>query len=372
MELIKRHEEHRIIRGESPHTRRAYIADITEFVKGLPQEINHPSQVTKAHIREHLESLWYSHLAKTSIARKMYAIKSFFKWLRRSEIIKVNPAGLVDVPKAPKPLPRFITQPEAKDILDNMNTEDRSYRRDKAILETFYSTGVRCNELCWLDLEDVDFDEGMVYVRKGKGGNKRKIPIGSTAMQAIKDYFEERKERETKRAANTRICIKCGDEPTYLTSSLGQRCYSQYNKSRYQQKHNIPIDIGQLPVPIPREKAPQNGTPLFISERNTRITPRQAQRIVRKGSNGKISPHTFRHSCATHLLENGCDLRGIQEVLGHSSLSTTQIYTHVAVDLLSKIYRKCHPRARLTQSMRCKKYRGKVKLINKMAAYAIE
>lgn len=274
-------------RDVSPHTLKAYTEDLKEF---LPFTDKKPQDIDNLDIRGFLASLHHRKLKKSSIARKLATIRSFFKYLHREGYVKKNPAKLVSSPKIPKVLPRFLTIDETFSLMDAPQGDTFKATRDKAILELLYSSGLRVSELTSLDISDLDVKESLVRV-KGKGKKERIIPVGSKALDAIKNYLPER------------ISLK--------------------KKSRA----------------------------LFLNNRGGRLTERSIRRILLEYSRminlkGHLSPHTLRHTFATHLLHGGVDLRSIQELLGHSSLSTTQKYTHVDIVHLMDVYDKAHPMAK--------------------------
>jgi integrase/recombinase XerC len=227
---------------------------------------------------------------KSSLARKLACLKSFFRYFMRVGEMTENPAEEVQAAKLPKHLPRVLTKDDAAALMDVTMTGRRHALRDRAILETLYSTGARVSELVGLNHEDIDHEQGTVRLR-GKGSKERLVPIGSVALVAISEY--------------------------HAKSPL-----------------------------MARRKA---GTPAFVNQRGVRLTARTVARIVaacsRELAGGGVSPHTLRHSFATHLLDEGADLRAIQEMLGHASLSTTQKYTHLATDQLLAVYDSAHPRS---------------------------
>ncbi|HBH60760.1 MAG TPA: tyrosine recombinase XerC [Nitrospiraceae bacterium] len=273
--------------GVSPHTLRAYMIDLNEFSLFLNEE---PEDIDYLDIRSYIASLHHRNLKKSSISRKLASIRSYFKYLHREGYVKKNPAKLVSSPRVPKTLPRFLDIDETFSLMDTPKGETFIPARDKAILELLYSSGLRVSELTSLDVVDLDIKETLVRV-KGKGRKERIVPIGSKAMEAIQNYLPER------------ISLK--------------------------------------------KKSPA----LFLNNRGGRLTQRSVRRILVAYSRminlkGDISPHTLRHTFATHLLHEGADLRAIQELLGHSSLSTTQKYTHVDIRHLTEVYDKAHPMAR--------------------------
>jgi integrase/recombinase XerC len=244
----------------------------------------------------YLATLYKRRLQKTSIARKIAAMNTFFRYLMREGKIAVNPLATVSAPRKDLLMPRHLSVDEVFDLLGDRFKEDVKGKRDRAILEILYSTGIRLSELTALNREDVDFEQALIRVR-GKGRKERIVPVGKPALDTLKDY-------------------------------LGKRSAAVEGGSSEERKG-----------------------PLLTGRNNERINPRTVERIVDKymrmsGSQKKISPHALRHSFATHLLDSGADLRSIQEMLGHESLSTTQRYTSVSVGRLMDIYDKSHPKAR--------------------------
>lgn len=274
-------------RGFSRHTLRAYKKDLdifSNFVESQPEKIE-PIDV-RGFIAEQINS----GLNKTSAGRRLAAVRSFFRFLHREGYIKSNPAKVVSTPKKPKMLPKFLTVDDVFSLIEKPEGIGFMVARDKAILELLYSSGIRVSELSGLDMGDIDLREGLVKV-KGKGRKERIVPVGSKAIEAIRSYLVER------------MLLKKKDKA------------------------------------------------LFLNRNGSRITERSIRRIVVKYArmvliDGRIGPHTLRHTFATHLLQAGADLRTIQELLGHSSLSTTQKYTHLDVTHLMEVYDKTHPLAR--------------------------
>ena len=274
-------------KGASPHTLRAYNEDLKEFLSFIDKD---PKKIDYLDIRSYLSFLHHKKLKKTSISRKLATIRSFYKYLHREGYVKSNPAKLVSSPKVPKNLPRFLAIDDVFALMNKPQGDTFRATRDKAILELLYSSGLRVSELTSIDISDLDIKESLVRV-KGKGKKERLIPIGSKAMDAIQNYLPER------------ISLK--------------------------------------------KKTPA----LFLNNRGGRLTQRSVRRILVHYSRminlkGDLSPHTLRHTFATHLLHEGADLRSIQELLGHSSLSTTQKYTHVDIAYLTEVYDKAHPLAK--------------------------
>ena len=231
--------------------------------------------------------------------KKVSAIRSFFRFLLKRGIVEKNPAAGIRSPKVPKGLPRFLTVDQAFRVMEAPSKDDRRAKplrvRDQAILETLYGTGVRVGELAAMSIQDCDLSEASVRVL-GKGAKERIVPLGQSALEALQVYLPERR--------GMLVRAKDGDDDA-----------------------------------------------LWLSQRGNRLSVRQVQNIVRQhGTRGAgrsdLHPHAVRHSCATHLLDAGADLRTIQDLLGHASLSTTQRYTHVSVDRLMEVYDRAHPLAR--------------------------
>jgi len=294
----------RLEKNASPHTLRSYAADLDQFRNFLlarelyadPQSGDvSVKKIDHLAIRAYLSHLYRDH-KKTSLARKLAAQRSFFKYLLEEGVLAQNPAEIVATPKQEKPLPTFLPVDEVFSLLEAPDKSTTWGVRDQAILETLYSCGLRVSELVGLNEGDVDFVLGILKVC-GKGRKERIVPIGEKAQKAIREYLPLRE----------RLLARFGYEKTHR--------------------------------------------PLFINARGGRLTARSVARllwkyVVQSGLLRKISPHALRHSFATHLLDAGADLRGIQELLGHVSLSTTQRYTHVSVDKLMEVYDRAHPRAK--------------------------
>jgi len=280
-------------KNASPHTCRCYERDLEEFEDFLkrsrlslsPEGAIEMGKVDRMDIRKYLSFLHRKN-KKSSIARKLSTLRSFFKYMVREQLTPSNPAKMVSTPKVEKFLPTTLTVDEAFRLMDSPAKSGRL--RDRAILELLYSSGLRVGELVGLNSNQMDLDLGIVKVM-GKGRKERIVPVGLKAVQALKAYLEERGTLE-------------GEEP------------------------------------------------LFVNLRGGRLTARSVGRLVKKytkrsGIFRKVSPHSLRHSFATHLLDAGADIREIQEMLGHASLSTTQRYTHVSLGRLMEVYDKAHPRS---------------------------
>jgi len=276
-----------IERAASPHTLRAYRKDLEEFSKFVNIK---PEDVELADVRGFIAEQIKSGLNKTSVSRRLASIRSFFKFLYREGYKKSNPAKLVSNPKLPKLLPRFLSVDDAFALVERPAGTGFLPARDRAILELLYSSGLRVSEISSLNIDDINTKEGFLKV-KGKGRKERMVPVGSKAIDAIKSYMVER------------IALKSKDRFLFL-----------------------------------------NRTGKGLSDRGVRRLVVKYARMT--GISGKIGPHALRHTFATHLLQGGADLRVIQELLGHSSLSTTQKYTHLDVTHLIDVYDKAHPFAK--------------------------
>lgn len=303
-QLIDKFRDHlKVERNASAHTLRSYSADLEQFhgylkekkmAQGNGGEVA-AEKIDHLAIRAFLSSLYRDH-KKSSLGRKLASLRSFLKYLVQEGYLLRNPAEIVATPRQEKPLPNFMPVDEAFALMETPDPSLIWGARDKAILETLYSTGMRVSELVGLCEGDLDSSLGIVRVF-GKGGKERIVPIGEKALEALRVYLEKR----------DKAAPKAGEK--------GRKA------------------------------------PIFINTRGGRLTSRSVARILQKhlvrgGIWRKISPHALRHSFATHLLDAGADLRAIQELLGHASLSTTQRYTHVSVDKLMEVYDRAHPRAK--------------------------
>jgi integrase/recombinase XerC len=276
-----------IEKNSSPHTALNYKTDLNRFERFLKDK--NIETVDYLFIRQFLADLRKSNLSRASIARILSALRSFFKFLVRENLIAINPVLAVSTPKKDKRLPKFMQEDEAARLLEAPGKGIMGLR-DKAIMETLYSTGMRVSELVGMNTENFDFIGGVIKVY-GKGKKQRLTPVGRKASAAIQDYLQASQDMRSK------------DE-----------------------------------------------RPVFLNKNRKRLTDRSVRRIInlyikKICYKENISPHTLRHSFATHLLNRGADLRSVQELLGHESLSTTQIYTHVSTDRMKEAYQKAHPRA---------------------------
>ena len=275
----------------STHTERSYLSDLDQFFDFLgPAEL---VAVDHQFLRQFVAHLMKLDVRKSSIARKLSTLRTFFKYLNREGVLTANPARLVSTPRREKRLPAVLSADDAQRLMEapqGKKTGDLGVElRDRAVLETLYSTGIRASELIGMNHEDVDGHDGLIRIR-GKGRKERIVPVGHKALDAIDAYIRSK---------------PAGAEPSAV----------------------------------------------FSGPTGKRLTARTVQRILENyrkklGLQQKASPHTLRHSFATHMLESGADLRAIQELLGHASLSTTQRYTHLNLDSLMDVYDKAHPKAR--------------------------
>ena len=304
-------------RNVSAHTLRNYESDLRQFIdylapsndetagkpaskrtsssheKRVLPDIRHLDHIT---IREWLSSLHSDRKKKTSIARKLAALRTFFQFLVREGVVESNPAKLVATPRKEKKLPVHLSMEDAVRFIETPDTGTEFGKRDRAILELLYATGVRVSELVQLNLRDIDFKHKLLRVF-GKRRKERIVPFGDPAAKALQDYLAVREQFLMKAAA-----------------------------------------------------ARRDAQPLILNYKGTRMTTRSVGRLIEKYIRlcvgiHDISPHALRHSFATHLLDSGADLRDIQELLGHARLSTTQIYTHVSMERLIEVYDRAHPKA---------------------------
>jgi integrase/recombinase XerC len=282
-------------RNYSAHTILSYENDLLRLIRFLRREgVESFDQVHKESLRAFIASLLDDGFSQRSIARKIASIRSLFKYLRRQKITEGNPALVLITPKAGKRLPTFLDEEAVQRLLALPEQSAPDGKRDAAILELFYSTGIRLSELIGLNIGDLKKDEGLIKVM-GKGRKERIVPVGRKALVAIDNYLKEKK-----------MLVKTGGK-------TGER-------------------------------------PLFIMKEGCRLYPQAVGRMVRKyigvvSEIEKKSPHVLRHSFATHMLNHGADIRAVKELLGHESLSTTQVYTHVASARMKKVYDNAHPKA---------------------------
>jgi integrase/recombinase XerC len=319
----------RLNRNASAHTVRAYDSDLSQFVAFLAEDRQVkpsallPRDVDPAAVRAFLGHLHARGNSRASAARKLSTVRTFTRFLRHEGFVDGEPAALVASPRLEKKVPAHLAVDEMSRLLDTPDTTLPLGRRDRAILELFYASGLRLSELVGLNVEDVNLTGRVVRVL-GKGRKERLVPFNRSAAAAILAYLADR-EALTRAAAP-------GTGPS--------------ERARLARLRSRPARAAGEP----RAAARRADEPLFVNYRGGRLTPRSVHRLVRRyvslcSTRFGISPHALRHSFATHLLQNGADLRAIQELLGHVRLSTTERYTHVNVAQLLEVYRKAHPRA---------------------------
>jgi integrase/recombinase XerC len=309
----------RLNRNASAHTIRAYDSDISQYLIFVGKLTDRwvsdltPADLLPETVRAHVAELGRAGDARSSVARKVSSLRTFVRYLRREGHLEHDPTALTVAPRRDQTLPAHLTELEMLRLLEQPDATQPLGRRDRAILELFYASGLRLSELESLDLDSVDLRARMVRVM-GKGGKERIVPFNQATERALRDWLKDRAvitaERRTK------------------------------NEARRTQRRSKNVGRG----------ARAQDDALFVSFRGTRLTGRSVDRLLRKyvaqfTTQRGISPHALRHSFATHLLQRGADLRAIQELLGHSRISTTQRYTHVNAAQLIDVYRKAHPRS---------------------------
>lgn len=287
-------------RNVSAHTLRNYASDLDQFKEYLfkiEKRSDIPvAEIDRLTIREWMAGLHNDH-KKTSIARKLASLRTFFQFLVREGVLETNPAKLVATPRIERKLPNHLSMEDAVRFIETPDTNTDLGRRDRAIIEFLYATGIRVGELVSINMHDIDFREKLVRVT-GKRRKQRIVPFGEPALQALMHYLEETR----------------------------------------------PVFLNNCPT------AQRDNNAVFLNYQGTRITTRSVGRMIDKyikqcADIHNISPHSLRHSFATHLLDGGADLRDIQELLGHARLSTTQIYTQVSMEKMIEVYDRAHPKA---------------------------
>jgi integrase/recombinase XerC len=315
-------------RNASAHTVRAYESDLEQFITAVASAQNRPrpslapSDFSPDSVRLYLGVLFRQGVSRASAGRKLAAVRTFGRWLRREGLLENDPAALAASPKRDQKIPAHLSIDEMNRLLETPDRATPLGRRDQAILELFYASGLRLSELVGLDLDDLNLSSRVVRVL-GKGRKERLVPLNQSAADAIRAYLKDRE-----------LILAGGLMATPDGDDVGPR---RAGSSRAQRKRMRPHH------------------PLFLNYRGERLGARSVHRLVKKyvaicSARFGISPHALRHSFATHLLERGADLRGIQEMLGHARLSTTQRYTHVNAGQLIDVYRQAHPRAKLRKT----------------------
>lgn len=271
--------------GRAATTRKAYVSDVTAFAEWMSRsDVHSPDAVDRLHLRRYLASLGTRKLARATIARKAAALRCYFSWMVRQGRIPEDPARSLRAPSGGGRLPRVLSGGEVASLLD-VPGDTPVDRRDVAVLELLYAAGLRVSELCGLDRGDIDLRARTVTVL-GKGNKQRRVPVHDAAVAALRAWF----------------------------------------------------DGGRDAMEGPAEAA-------FVNQRGARLGPRDVRRILDRRAASPTHPHALRHTYATHLLDGGADLRVVQELLGHASLATTQVYTHVSKERLRAVYGETHPRA---------------------------
>jgi integrase/recombinase XerC len=283
-------------RDLSPHTLRAYRSDLGQFTDWAGRSrIDRLDQIDRKLLRRFVAYLSERHYARRTIARRTSAVRSLLHWSVVRGLIESDPSVDVPVPKLDRPLPRGLKAAEAIALVESPPTDDAIGIRDRAILEVLYGSGVRVSELCGLDVSDVDLKQGLIRVI-GKGRKERDVPLSNAAIDVLNSYLSDAR-----------------------VSLLEKRTAHDAEPS------------------------------LFVNSRGGRLGPRSVHRVVTKYwprvDGRRLSPHSLRHSFATHLLDGGADLRSIQELLGHENLGTTEIYTHLSTERIRVVYEQSHPRA---------------------------
>ena len=292
----------RLNRSASAHTARAYGSDLSQFLDyvaeagGIPRTTLHADHLDRLAFRGFMADMHKRGLSRASAARKLAAARTFLRYLRREGLVDDDPGSLVPTPKPDVRMPVHLSEDEMVRLVDAPAVDEPLGRRDHAILELFYASGLRLSELAGLDLDDVNISRQMVRTL-GKGNKERYVPFNKSTATALLAYLKDREG---------------------LVRGV--------------------------------ERARTKSEPLFVNYRGARLTVRSIDRLVRRyaaasGVRPGVSPHALRHSFATHLLQRGADLRAIQELLGHARLSTTQRYTHVNAAQLLDVYKKAHPKA---------------------------
>jgi integrase/recombinase XerC len=320
----------RLNRNASDHTVSAYDSDLSQFLAFTAADVKkrrvdlEPADVQLASIRAFMAELYKQGQSRSSVARKLSALRAFVRFLKREGWIESNPAALAVSPRREIKIPAHLSVDEMSRLLEMPDTSEPLGRRDRAILELFYASGLRLSELVALDLDDVNLHGRIVRVM-GKGRKERLVPFNGATGDALRGWLRDR--------ASLRATLARSQPATLGAQIPGTRPATRTRQAK------------------PRAQSADSREPLFVNFRGSRLTGRSVQRLVARYVAGcstrfGISPHALRHSFATHLLQRGADLRAIQELLGHVQLSTTQRYTHVNAAQLLEVYRKAHPRAK--------------------------
>ncbi len=298
----------RSLAGQSPATRKAYEGDVAGFLEWLERAGSEgPESVDRLVLRRYLAFLNTRRYARRSIARKASALRCYFAWLRRTGVITSDPSRRLSAPAGEARLPRVLSPAEVEELLDAPRAADEAEParrlRDDALLELLYGSGLRVAELCGLDLTSLDLPARSVTVW-GKGSKERRVPLSEPSVQALAAYLASGRDSFlSPAAADTSRAVGAGAAAATVATAV------------------------------------------FLNWRGRRMTPRDVRRVLDRRSPVPTHPHAIRHTYATHLLDGGADLRVVQELLGHASLRTTEVYTHVSTERLVGAYRSAHPRA---------------------------
>ncbi|GAA2726369.1 tyrosine recombinase XerC [Actinocorallia aurantiaca] len=289
--LVEFERHLRLERGLSAHTVRSYLSDLRDLeAHALARGLTSPADLHIDLLRDWLARLHDSGLARSTLARRTAAVRTYTAWAHRGGLLPDDPGPLLGVPRAPRALPRILRRDQAAELLDAPRDPSPEPLRDLAVLELLYATAIRVGELCALDIDDLDEETETIRVL-GKGGKQRTVPVGRPALEAVRSWLSAR--------------------PAWTT--------------------------------------PRSGPALFLGSRGSRLHPNTARRVVhralQKAGLPDLTPHGLRHTAATHLLEGGADLRTVQDLLGHASLQTTQLYTHLTPAHLKAVHSRTHPRA---------------------------
>jgi integrase/recombinase XerC len=325
-------EHLRLNRNTSVHTSVAYQSDLRQLIEFTASHLDKPVKRLRPRdldltvIRAYMAELYRLGQSRASVSRKLSSLRTFVRFLRREGWIDTDPAALAQSPRREHKVPAHLSMDEMTRLLDAPDASTPLGRRDRAILELFYASGLRLSELVGLDMEDVNLRSRVVRVM-GKGGKERLVPFNTVAERALRGWYSDR------------ASLRSARHKAPASAKAGSR--------------NDPASSAGRAIRFrgsPPARQARNGDPVFVNARGGRLTGRSVQRLVARyvsscSTRFGISPHALRHSFASHLLQRGADLRAIQELLGHVQLSTTQRYTHINAAQLLEVYRKSHPRA---------------------------